>query len=361
MFLTVIAASLSCGSIVAFAQDVATLLTHQRQNVLRTEWGVSGRKGKRDVMEDAYAVQESDEQMLFALFDGHRGTDAALTAARLLPDKIFKHGEHIAYVAVDEAIEQSGSQSGAAAVTARIIPQDNGRYELLLAWAGDSRAVLADEFGFPRSETIDHKPGEPSEQERIMQAGGAIYRRAYRASDGTCKEMYRVARPFKDPADTYTTGGLSLSRALGDAQWSNDIISPVPDVLTCTLKPGADGYLILASDGFWDTVSTAQASHIVARAYTLFKCMDQASVDRLADDSDAGCKDGQPTHEAGSGVSAILAARALRDVAYNSGSTDNITAMVVRFIWEQEQTSKHSGYEDTTPLQEFGGLQCCML
>lgn len=349
----------------SLAQDMSTVFEQSPFNRLKIEWGVSGRKGKRDDMQDAYAVQSRDDQIIFSLYDGHGGADAAIIAADKLPNEIFKHGECIAYPCIDRAIENSGHTSGTTAVTARIVPQDNGNYELVLAWVGDSRAVLVHEDGLPSMETVDHKPGNYFEKMRIKRAGGRIYSQIYQACDGREKKILRVAR--KTVADCNVSeqgrcaGGISLTRALGDARWPNAIISPNPEIFSCILSPGHDGYLILASDGLWDKLSSNRAERIVSRMYPCFESMDSERMKQLADDDEACHQDGEQTHEAGSAISAIFAARALRDIAYHAASSDNITAMVVRFMWEQKHGAAHDGFQGPTAVQELGGTACCIL
>lgn len=351
----------------SFASDAATALVQKKARDLKIEWGVSGRKGMRKEMQDAFAVQSENGQIVFSLYDGHGrgGAEAAFAAASFLPHEIIIKGEELAYPLVDNHIERSGCTAGTTAVSARVLPRDDDTYDLILAWAGDSRAVLCCNNGLPHLETIDHKPEDLVEQERILNAGGVIYRHVFKMQNGQRKSLLRVSHPVADGCqhvpDNRRISGLSFTRALGDAKWSNILISPEPEIITTVMQPGQEGYLILGSDGLWDTVSTDEAAHIVSRACPLFESLDAASIERLEDDDDACAKDNESTEEAGSAASAILTARALRDAAYNHGSSDNITALVVRFIWEKKHDVAYDGFEDSVALQDFGGLVCCVL
>lgn len=346
-----------CSIVCASAKDVARCL---QKNVLKIEWGVSGRRGKRPAMEDTYAVLSSPSgQALFSVYDGHGGLEAAYTAACNLPTYIFAHGEATAFPRVDELMEQSGCTTGTTAVTARVIPQSNGTYQLLLAWAGDSRAVLASSSGLMHLATVDHKPENQSEQQRIQHAGGTVYRHRYVSRSGHVRSTLRVAKPVIKGCKP--SGGLSLTRALGDAEWPNEIISPDPEILSYTLEPGVDGYLILACDGLWDKVSSSLASQYAHAACSYVQALGEEEVLGLMSDEVACAKDGHPTHEAGTAVAVILAARALRDAAFNAESSDNITAMVVRFLWEQEHEDPQPTQEKPPCDNEPKVMPCCVL
>jgi len=84
--------------------------------------------------------------------------------------------------------------------------------------------------------TVDHKPKNQIEQERILKAGGFV-------------QNDRV------------NGDLALSRALGDFRYkdseierSEQVVTAEPDVYTWTLSYG--DFLILACDGIWDVYSS---------------------------------------------------------------------------------------------------------
>jgi protein phosphatase 1L len=49
-------------------------------------------------------------------------------------------------------------------------------------------------------------------------------------------------------------GGLAITRALGDHAYKNFGVTGLPYIVRHVLRP-FDKYLIIASDGIWDTVS----------------------------------------------------------------------------------------------------------
>jgi len=103
---------------------------------------------------------------------------------------------------------------------------------LYVANAGDTRAVLS-KNGAAERLSVDHKASDPTEIERIKGLGGKII-------DG------RVA------------GGLAITRALGDHAYKSFGVTASPYVVRHVLRP-FDKYLVIASDGIWDTVNDTQA------------------------------------------------------------------------------------------------------
>ena len=53
-------------------------------------------------------------------------------------------------------------------------------------------------------------------------------------------------------------GGLAITRALGDHAYKSFGVTAKPYVVKHVLRP-FDKYLVIASDGVWDTVNDAQA------------------------------------------------------------------------------------------------------
>ncbi|XP_033097965.1 probable protein phosphatase 2C 11 [Anneissia japonica] len=137
--------------------------------------------------------------------------------------------------------EEPGSDSGCTAVVA--ILRDN---ELVVANAGDSRCVLS-RGSNALDLSLDHKPEDDEELERIVYAGGKV------TEDG------RV------------NGGLNLSRALGDHCYKQNkslalekqMISPLPDIRKVTLQ-AEDSFFILACDGIWNVLSSQEVVDFVS-------------------------------------------------------------------------------------------------
>ncbi|KAJ8725715.1 hypothetical protein PYW08_003898 [Mythimna loreyi] len=130
--------------------------------------------------------------------------------------------------------EEPGSDSGCTAVVALL----RGN-ELYVANAGDSRCIICRE-GKAVDMSIDHKPEDTPELERITKAGGKV------SSDGRIN------------------GGLNLSRAIGDHSYKQNkelgakeqMITALPDVKTLTIDPEKDQFMVLACDGIWNFMTS---------------------------------------------------------------------------------------------------------
>lgn len=148
--------------------------------------------------------------------------------------------------------------------------------QLIVANVGDSRGVMCDGRGNAIPLSFDHKPQQMRERKRIKEAGGFV----------TFNGVWRVA------------GILATSRALGDYPLKDKkLVIADPDVLTFDLKDHKPYFIILASDGLWDTFSNEEAVAFIK--------------ERL--------------HEPDYG------AKSLTLQAYYRGSLDNITVIIINF------------------------------
>ncbi|XP_011550613.2 protein phosphatase 1L [Plutella xylostella] len=149
--------------------------------------------------------------------------------------------------------------------------------QLYVANVGDSRGVMCDSKGNAIPVSFDHKPQQVREQKRIEAAGGYI------AFNG----VWRVA------------GILATSRAMGDYPLKDKkFVIADPDILTFDVSDHKPMFVILASDGLWDTFTNEEAIKFVK--------------ERL-DEPDFGAK-------------------SLTLQAYYRGSVDNITVLVINFL-----------------------------
>jgi len=103
--------------------------------------------------------------------------------------------------------------------------------------------------------TVDAKPGLPEEKERIRNAGGYV-RRAIHDHDGP-------ERVWLD--SSLQTPGLAMSRSLGDAIARRVGVIPTPMISSHTLS-SRDQFLVLATDGVWDSLSNAAVVASIGRA-----------------------------------------------------------------------------------------------
>ncbi|KRT81960.1 hypothetical protein AMK59_5508 [Oryctes borbonicus] len=113
--------------------------------------------------------------------------------------------------------------------------------ELYVANAGDSRCVVC-RNGEAIEMSIDHKPNDELEFERIKKAGSWI------------------------SSDARVDGGLNLSRAIGDHGYKKQkdlsqreqAVTALPDVKTLTIDPSQDEFIVLACDGIWNVLSSQE-------------------------------------------------------------------------------------------------------
>ncbi|EZA61934.1 Protein phosphatase 1L [Ooceraea biroi] len=148
--------------------------------------------------------------------------------SRLLTDEVL---------AVDRLLVEAAKKNMDVAGTTALIAllEDN---KLIVANVGDSRGVMCDGKGNAIPLSFDHKPQQERERKRINKAGGLV----------TFNGVWRVA------------GILATSRALGDYPLKDKkLVIADPDILTFDLNDHNPMFIILASDGLWDTFSNEEA------------------------------------------------------------------------------------------------------
>lgn len=112
---------------------------------------------------------------------------------------------------------------------------------LVVANAGDSRAVMCRAGGLAEPLSFDHKPLQNREMNRITNAGGFV------------NQFGRV------------NGNLNLSRSIGDLKYkqvpgidpAEQMITAEPDILSTTLREG-DEFIIIGCDGIWDCLTNEE-------------------------------------------------------------------------------------------------------
>lgn len=145
---------------------------------------------------------------------------------------------------------------GCTCVTSLIIPtiKDNCIfYKVKATNSGDSRVVVWDSRKNKVFGTKDHKPNDPKEKQRIVNAGGEVRE----MSAGNNRVQYRV------------NGNLNLCRALGDYEYKqnteldakNQIITSNPDIYSWDLIQG--DIVVLACDGIFDVLSNAELINFI--------------------------------------------------------------------------------------------------
>ncbi|KAJ8266544.1 hypothetical protein GJAV_G00131650, partial [Gymnothorax javanicus] len=265
---------------------------HRRRQQRYYETSIHAIKNMRRKMEDKHVVipdfntlfnlQDQEEQAYFAVFDGHGGVDAAIYAANhlhvnLVRQEMFSQdpGEALcrAFKLTDEHFVKKAKRENLRCGTTGVVTFLRGS-TLHVAWLGDSQVMLV-RNGQPVELMKPHKPDREDEKQRIEALGGCVI------WFGT----WRV------------NGSLSVSRAIGDSEHKPYICGDADH--SRFLLDGTEDYLILACDGFYDTVSPDEALRVVS--------------DHLQENSG----------------DTNMVAHKLVASARDAGSSDNITVIVV--------------------------------
>ena len=131
-------------------------------------------------------------------------------------------------------------RSGSTAVMVLLTP-----HHIICCNAGDSRAVLCRE-GNALPLSFDHKPSNPSELNRVKEAGGFV-------------RFKRV------------DGDLAVSRGLGDFRFKmnesieceRQKVSNLPDIIVCPRDKERDQFIVLGCDGIWDVMTNQNCADTV--------------------------------------------------------------------------------------------------
>ncbi|KAE8280876.1 Protein phosphatase 1B [Larimichthys crocea] len=232
---------------------------HGEGNNLR--YGLSSMQGWRVEMEDAHTavwgflLLHLLEHIISASFEagGTQGSQAGSDSSTTEPPapvpltvEAVKVGIRTGFLRIDEHMRSFSDlrngmdRSGSTAVGILLSPD-----HFFFINCGDSRAVLYRNSHVCFS-TLDHKPCNPRERERIQNAGGSVM-------------IQRV------------NGSLAVSRALGDYDYkcvegkgpTEQLVSPEPAVFEMVRAPEQDQFVILACDGIWDVMSNEELCEFV--------------------------------------------------------------------------------------------------
>lgn len=284
--------------------------------------------GKQMDLRDRFTSDEPMDELgvYFGVFDGHGGAQVSELGAKQLHknilgqfrqkqvqpasrDEKLKMAVREAFVQTDKEIlglaeRKKFEQQGSTALVALLHgnPKLGTALRLLIANVGDSRAVLC-RAGQAVAISDDHKPDRLDEKKRIERAGGLVlnvrgaWRIAAPANPGSSKKASR--REYQ---------GLAMTRSLGDSYFKQSSALSIPDpevkILPITDK---DLFLVLATDGITNVMSNQ-------------------------DIVDSASKHWDDAEEAGKNI--------VRS-AFQKGSDENLTAMVIQFGWQDKNTPKY--------------------
>lgn len=210
-------------------------------------YGVKATQGKRNHMEDTYAIRRLEGgERFFAVYDGHGGSHVALTCSTHLHINLqnsissgMKMEESLvdAFETTDKNLSEAAETGSTAAV---FIVGNDGKY--WVAHCGDSRVIFARSNG-SACLTSDHTPYREDERNRVKESDGFVVH-----LDGTDRVM----------------GILAVTRAVGDHCLRKYGVTCVPEVMTFD-KSNDDEFVILATDGLFSVMSNEEAVDLTRR------------------------------------------------------------------------------------------------
>ena len=175
---------------------------------------------------------------------------------------------------------------------------------------GDSRCILVKNNGEIKEMSYDHKPNSESERHRITQNGGRV------VFFGT----WRVE------------GILAVSRSFGDRLLKRWII-PDCDIIKHKININKDLFLILATDGVWDTVSNIDAAKISINEWNNNNNLNNNNINKNNNDikptinKDNNNNNNNNNNDLSKRLKNI--AQKITSFAYSKGSMDNITTLII--------------------------------
>jgi len=283
--------------------------------------------GKQLELRDRYISNEPMEELgvYFGAFDGHGGAQVSELVSKQLHKTVLAHfrQKQVQPASRDEKIKEAVREAfsqmdkeilglaerkhfelcGTTALVAMLHgnPKLGTALRLVLAHIGDSRAVLCREVrAVALSE--DHKPDRLDEKKRVERAGGLVL---------NVRGAWRVAAPANLKASSKASRreyqGLAVTRAFGDLCFKQSalLVSPEPEVKVMTLTD-KDLFLVLATDGVYKSLGNQEVVDLALKHW---------------DDPEAASKN-------------------IVRTAFQKGSDDNLTAVVIQFGWSDKRASK---------------------
>ncbi|EAX85938.1 Leucine Rich Repeat family protein [Trichomonas vaginalis G3] len=226
--------------------------------------------GVRPTMEDSLIMRQiNKETRLIAVLDGHAGNKTACVGAFYIPELFTKIGANALLNDIPAIIHElnlkigkMGLKDGATLALAIVKPDEIG-----IAHLGDARCVVIRKDGSVLELTVDHK-----------------------ATDRMEYDLLKEKRCFLQFGRV--NGTLAVSRTIGDLDLEG--VLRIPGMTVHKINKENDIRLLVACDGIFDVLSSAETGKIIA--------------------AEPDC---------------ARAAAKLVSIAYSRGSADNMSAIVV--------------------------------
>lgn len=251
--------------------------------------GAYASQGLRDAMEDRHIIYKTgdDSRIVFGLFDGHRGAEAAQFLQDHLQQCLIAHGIdnnnnkgnssilQDALMNIDDAFRRQQdalwnekmnrmNRGGNNNIGKRLYPGSTALVGVLdinttntstkkqtkvktltLANIGDGRAVLCRRGRAVRL-TRDHTADDEEERERIINT----------TTTTTVSQRYGNWR--------VGSAGLQVTRSIGDADMKIEgVLTAEAEVHDVELNYNDDWFVIIATDGLWDVIDDQEAVRLM--------------------------------------------------------------------------------------------------
>lgn len=219
-------------------------------------WSICGR---RKVNEDRHLVflnlnkkkKNINAVDLLAVFDGHGGKGVSDFLYKKIKELFIINEIDYNIITIDKLYEYMDKIADELKRTHIIFSKKSGstmcmgirvtNNHIWILNCGDSRAVICNSNDKAIPLTIDHKPCNKNEYDRIVKLGG---------------------QPIKEKNDDCRIKSLSVSRSFGDLDTSPYIIH-TPDITLYNISKHK--FIIFACDGLWDVFENQEAVDFVLK------------------------------------------------------------------------------------------------
>ncbi|CAD8210462.1 unnamed protein product [Paramecium pentaurelia] len=235
---------------------------------MKTKAGCQPNKATKINQDAAIVCPKNVESIGFKLFgvcDGH-GLNGHIVSNQIkqqLPkhlSRLLKDGENIenqiqkAFTITNRELwnsEIDTNLSGSTTISL-LINKDH----IYSANVGDSRAIMCrfDNGWKVVPLSRDHKPDDPEEKQKILEAGGRVEQQ---------KDLQgNPIGPFRVWLSYIQAPGLAMTRSLGDKVGAQAGVTAEPEIKQYTITE-QDHFIVVASDGVWEYLSNEEVMNIV--------------------------------------------------------------------------------------------------
>lgn len=215
-------------------------------------------KGRRDSNEDRHNIilningnnPDINNINFFGIYDGHGGSYVSkyleaniqnyYMGKKFSPPFDENYHYQVFKIIQDQLLKSTHGYSNGSTCLINLMYKFENEIHMNILNLGDSRLTIVYSNNSSKQVTIDHKPDDPNEKNRLEKMGGEIY---------------------KDSESVFRIGDLSLSRAFGDGD-NAPYISQKPDIFLKKITPQTK-YIVMACDGLWDVINSESVGEII--------------------------------------------------------------------------------------------------